>query len=61
MALAVRAVVALDFPTGDAQLLSTGGEVAGRAARADEMVPAMLARKDGNTQFGDAQGDDLFR
>lgn len=61
VALAVRAILALDFPTRDTQLLSTRGEVAGGAAGANEMVPAMLARKDGDTQFGNTHSEDMLR
>jgi hypothetical protein len=47
--MAVRAVVALDLPSRDSQLLSACGEVARRGAWADQMVPAVLARKDRDT------------
>jgi len=54
VAVAVGAVVALDLPPRDAQLLSACGEVAGGAAWADEVVPAVLARMGGDAEFGDA-------
>ena len=54
--MAVGAVVALDFPSGDSQLLAACGEVAGGAARANQVVPAVLAREDRDAEFGDAHG-----
>lgn len=54
--MAVGAVVALDFPAGDSQLLAACGEVAGGAAWANQVVPAVLAREDRDTEFGDAHG-----
>ena len=52
--MAVWAVVALDFPARDSQLLAACGEVARGSAWADQMVPAVLARKDRDAKFGDA-------
>jgi hypothetical protein len=54
MALTVGAVVDLDFPARDAHLLTAGGEVRGRCAWPDEMVPAMLAGLVGNAEFCNA-------
>ena len=52
-------MVALDLPARDSQLLTACGEVAGGSAWADEMVPAVLARKNRDAEFGDAHG--VFR
>ena len=60
--MAVRAVVDLHFPARDPHLLTASGEVRGRCARPDEMVPAMLAGLVGNAEFCNAHdggmGDD---
>ena len=56
MALTVRAVVDLDFPARDPHLLTASGEVRGRCAWPDEMVPAMLASLVGNAKFCNAHG-----
>ena len=55
--MTVRAVVDLDFPARDPHLLTAGGEVRGRCAWPDEMVPAMLAGLVGNAKFCNAHGD----
>ena len=57
MALAVGAVVDLDFPSRDAQLLGAGGQVCGRSAWSDEMIPAMLAGLFGDAKFCDAHDE----
>jgi hypothetical protein len=54
VALTVRAVVNLDFPARDPHLLTASGEVRGRCAWPDEMVPAMLAGLVGNAEFCNA-------
>jgi hypothetical protein len=59
--LAVWAVLDLDFPPRDTQLLSTCGEIAGGSARTDKVVPAVLAWENGSAKFGDAHGGDVFR
>lgn len=56
MTLTVRAVVDLDFPARDPHLLTASGEVRGRCAWPDEMVPAMLASLVGNAKFCNAHG-----
>lgn len=58
--MAVRAVVDLDLPPRDAQLLAARGEVAGGCAWADKMVPAVLTREDGDAQFGDTHDGDVW-
>ena len=55
--MTVRAVVDLDFPARDPHLLTASGEVRGRCAWPDEMVPAMLAGLVGNAKFCNAHGD----
>jgi hypothetical protein len=61
MALTIGAVVDLDFPARDAQLLAASGQICGWSAWSDEMIPAMLASLVGNAKFGDthvvASGD----
>lgn len=57
MALTVGAVVDLDLPPRDAQLLAARGQVCGGSAWSDEMVPAMLASLVGDAKLGDAHDD----
>ena len=54
--MTVRAVVDLEFPERDPHLLTASGEVRGRCAWPDEMVPAMLASLVGNAKFCNAHG-----
>lgn len=59
VALAVWAVVDLDFPSGDTQLLRAGSQIHGRGAWSNKMIPAMLAGLLGDAKFCDAHGGGL--
>lgn len=48
------AEVALDFPAGEGEAGCAGGEVCGRGAGLDEVVPAVAAGEEGKVEFGDA-------
>jgi hypothetical protein len=59
MALTVGAVVDLDFPSRNTQLLGTSSQIHGRRTWSNEMVPAMLAGLLGDAKFCNAHGDGL--
>ena len=57
--MTVGAVVDLDFPSRDTQLLGASGQIHGRRAWSNEMVPAMLTGLLGNAKFCNTHGEGL--